>query len=238
MNAFNRRTLGTLAVVTAAACSAGAPGPAATDPRQRQMEEHDQATKRHEGAEIEHAARFDPTQNAEMRPCTSARDGICWESVANPTAEHAREAERHRRAAAEHRAASRALVTAEERSCSGITESERDTSPFYHRRDIANVEPVFAAHAPTPRIVGARVMFRAVPGLSVEWLQQVIDCHLARNAALGYRMPEMAYCPLVLKGVSARVTPARGGGFAVSIVAEGENTAGEVWRRAQSLVTR
>ena len=55
------------------------------------------------------------------------------------------------------------------------------------------------------------VVFRAVPGLTAEWLQNLVDCHIARNAVLGHEIPEMAYCPLALRDITAQVGPAKGG---------------------------
>jgi hypothetical protein len=41
--------------------------------------------------------------------------------------------------------------------------------------------------------------------MTTEWLQRVVDCHLARNASLGHVVLDMPDCPLVPKGVQARV---------------------------------
>jgi hypothetical protein len=70
--------------------------------------------------------------------------------------------------------------------------------------------------------------------LTSEWLQRIVDCHLARNNALGNDMPEMAYCPLVPKGISAKVS-STGDGFAVTIESNDSNTSKEVLRRAEAL---
>jgi hypothetical protein len=70
--------------------------------------------------------------------------------------------------------------------------------------------------------------------LTAEWLQRVVDCHIARNNALGNNMPEMAYCPLVPKGVTAKVA-SLGNGFAVTIESKDPASAQEVLRRAQAL---
>jgi hypothetical protein len=81
---------------------------------------------------------------------------------------------------------------------------------------------------------GGRVVFRAVPGMTVEWLQQLVNCHLARAEAVGYSMPEMSYCPLMLKGVSAAVS-ATADGFAVEVTSDDPSTAAEIWRRVRAL---
>ncbi|MBK7583222.1 MAG: hypothetical protein IPI67_23865 [Myxococcales bacterium] len=169
-----------------------------------------------------------------MRDCPSAPGGVCWDSVSNPTAWHAAETERLRRLAQEHRAAAEALRTAEERACDGIPVADRDESPFAHRGDILQVEPLYRTTAGAARsLAGARVVFRRVPGMTVEWLRVLVDCHLARNVAAGHEMPEMPNCPLVPKGVSAHVESVPSG-FAVSVSVADEATAKEVLRRAQA----
>jgi hypothetical protein len=54
-------------------------------------------------------------------------------------------------------------------------------------------------------------------------------------AALGHDLPEMPYCPLVPKGVTATVTPV-GAAFAVAVRSEDPDRANEVLRRARMLV--
>ena len=87
------------------------------------------------------------------------------------------------------------------------------------------------------RTEGAIVTFRAVPGMTAQWLQRVVDCHLARNAALGHDVPEMGYCPLVPKGVTAKASGTEAG-FAVVIRADDSQTAQEVLKRARALTGR
>lgn len=84
------------------------------------------------------------------------------------------------------------------------------------------------------RTAGAVVTFRAVPGLTAEWLQRLVDCHLARNAARGHVVPEMPNCPLVPKGAAATVR-STGDGFAVSISSSDDATAREIRARAERL---
>ena len=123
-------------------------------------------------------------------------------------------------------------------AAAGISDDDRDTSPFYHRDDIQSVsvltETVKSGKGSTQKEVGATVVFRAVPGMTVEWLQRVVDCHLARAAAVGHDMPEMSYCPLMPKGVKAKVTSV-GNGFAVNLSADDAATVAEIEKRAQAL---
>ena len=161
----------------------------------------------------------------------------CWTEYVKPTNEHREEATKHRKLAADHRAASQSLRDVETRACAGLSDADRDESPFHHRADIVSVETLSEGSIGTrgtARVVGATVTFRAVRGLTAEWLQRVVDCHLARNAALGHDVPEMPYCPLVPKGVSATVTAASKG-FAVAIRADDQASAEDVLRRARAL---
>lgn len=185
-----------------------------------------------------HAAQYDPDASVKRERCNR---GACWTSITNPTAEHLDLAKRHRKMAADHRAASQALRDAEARACGGISDDDRDESPFAHREDITKVEPLTEAtisgKSQMTRTVGAVITFRALPGMTAQWLQRVVDCHVARNAALGHDVPEMSYCPLVAKDVTAKVT-GTDIGFAVAIRSDDAATATETLKRARALVAR
>lgn len=163
---------------------------------------------------------------------------VCWSSTTHPTAAQLKRTEQHRRMAAEHRAAAQSLRSAEAQACIGVPDRDRDQSPFDHREDIVSVEELFdrtlSGKNPVTRPAGATITFRAVPGMTAEWLQRVIDCHLARNAAMGWDMPEMTYCPLTVKGAKATVT-STGIGFAVTVRADEFEAVAEIIRRAKAL---
>jgi hypothetical protein len=211
---------------------------------------HEREAQAHAATAETHEGQYDPNARTERERCRgraggAARAGagadigpICWTSVTNPTAEHQRAAEEHRRHAADHRAASAALRDAEARACVGISADDRDMSPFDHVEDIASVDALTertgTSKAPSQRTAGAVVTFRAVPGMTAEWLQRVVDCHLARNASLGHAVPEMPNCPLVSNGAQARVT-STGNGFAVAIRSDDPATAREILSRAERL---
>ena len=211
---------------------------------------HDMSAASHEAAAREedhraeaHGDQYDPaarTPTVQCNPSGPPRPPICWSSMQNPTSEHLRAAERHRRRAADHRAASQALRDAEARACTSIADEDRDTSPFERGEDIARVEPLIeqmgSSKLAQPNTVGAIVTFRARPGMTAQWLQRVVDCHLARNAALGHVVPTMPDCPLVPKGVSARVSSTRDG-FAVAIRGADDAVAREVLERARRAST-
>jgi hypothetical protein len=196
--------------------------------------EQDDAARADEREAAQHRAHFDPTATKLKERCTPGGAGQrgeglgeCWTSRTNPTDAQLEEARLHQRAAAEHRVASQALRTAEARSCAGLSEHDRDVSPFAHRSDILRVTQ-------TPK--GAVVVFRQVPTMTAEGLQKIVDCHLARNDALAHNVPWMLYCPLVPRDVTAKVTP-NPDGLAVTIATPDAEAAKEVKYRVGALIT-
>jgi len=211
-----------------------APG---TAPQDMSAAQHEAMAKQEDTAAAQHEAQHDPNASVTTERC--GKGAPCWTSTSNPTQKHESDAESHKEMAAKHRAAAGALAQAESQSCTGIDAEDRDESPFYHREDISSVVPfertVTRGKNATQSPAGATVVFRAVPGLTAEWLQHEMNCHLARAAAVGFAMPEMTYCPLMLKGVKATVA-STGDGFAVTVESEDPGTAKEVLSRAQALV--
>ncbi len=185
--------------------------------------------------------RWRTTERCRLPSPRGSTEPICWTSQVNPTAQHQTDAGEHRKTAEQHRAAAETLRKAEAGACGGIADEDRDTSPFYHREDIVRVEPI-QSEPPTrgggpPIVQGAKVTFRAVPGLTAEWLQRVVTCHLARSSTLGHNAKEMDYCPLSLKDVTATVTSV-GDGFAIAVRSDNRDSAKEILRRAESLKAR
>ena len=90
------------------------------------------------------------------------------------------------------------------------------------------------AKSPVPFAEGAAVAFRAVPGMTVEWLQRLVDCQPPRRAALANQAFDAAYSPLALKGVTAMVTSTRGG-FVVAIRSDEPTPVDAIVRRARAL---
>jgi hypothetical protein len=121
-----------------------------------------------------------------------------------------------------------------------VPEEDRDLSPFGHVGDIRSVSPLLedvrTGKGTSSRVAGAEVVFRAVPGLTAEWLQRVIDCHLARNSAVGHEASaaEMPYCPLTNRGAQARVRSV-GDGFAVAVCSDDADASKEILKRAEAL---
>ncbi len=226
------------------ASSCATPGAA---PHDVSAERHAAAAAHEDVAAVEHHDEFDPNAAVPQTRCrahaaadaNTGNDGVCWTSTTNPSDVHERATAEHRRHAADHRAASAALREAEATACLGLSEDDRDMSPFEHTEDIASVTPLLehvqVGKISRDHVVGAVVTFRALPGLTAEWLQRVVDCHLARNASLGHVVTEMPNCPLVPKDVEAKVS-STGAGFAVAIQAKDPKTADEILARARRLL--
>lgn len=210
---------------------------------------HDMSETHHmeaAGAESEraeaHAAEYDPTA-VERDDCGNLAvmlvvTGPCWTELVNPTEGHRIEAERHRAAAAAHRAAVAALREVEASACAGLSDADRDTSPFSHREDILSIVDLVDRSSPitdASGVVGVTIVFRAVPGLTAEWLDRIVRCHVARNSVLGHDVPEMPYCPLVPNGVSTSVR-AVDGGLVVEVRGDSEAAVADIVRRARRLV--
>lgn len=191
------------------------------------VHDHDQASKAHDDAATSLEAEC--AQLPKSAPCWKSRDDALVKE--------------HRDVAAQHRAASAALRDAENQTCAGISDEDRDTSPFERLQDITSVAdlletaPPYTKVAPPRRVVGVVVTFRAVPGLTAEWLQRLVDCHLARSAALGHVLPEMHDCPLVPRGTSARVRSV-GNGFAVEVRGDDDKAVDEISARGKRLLER
>lgn len=152
---------------------------------------------------------------------------VCW--IPNDNVDRAA-AEKHMQEARHRRAESAALRDAQARACSGVAEIDREVSPFAHVKDIVRVEPL----ANGPHVLGAKVTFRPVQGLTTEGLQRIVDCHVAEADALGHNLPEETFCPLNLPNVKATVTAAPDG-FEVAVATDDRAAAKEVLRRAQAL---
>lgn len=148
----------------------------------------------------------------------------------SPTEAHRREAQEHRRLAGEHRAKARDLIDAERRSCAELDEDTIVHSPFYHREDILTVEAI----RKDGEIRGASVTFRKVRGLTSEWMENALACHLARAAAMGFKdfMPDS---PASIRGASVAVSP-HGDTIIVKIQATDGIVGAAIWGRALRLL--
>ena len=234
---MNRISL--LALLSLGACAT--PG---ANPHDMSAAHHQGTAAEHDQLAADHAKDYRPGAEARRPPCLPTRRAgldfylydVCWSSALNPTEWHKTQAETHRKHAVDHRAASASLRDAEAKACAGLAEGERELSPFEHSEDVAAVSALTQPSKGGEETVGARVTFKPVEGLTVEWLQRAVDCHLARNAALGHAVPEMPSCPLVPNGAQARVT-GQPGSISVEIRASDPAAAREILQRARQLVS-
>jgi hypothetical protein len=233
---LGRGALGGVALLAFAACAKPRP------PIQPYMSVagHETTAKHFDQTAQREETRYNPYARLNGGMCRGAPapgEDVCWTSLVNPTEQYLKHAEEHRKLAAEHRAAAKTLRDAESRACAGIADEDRDESLFDHRDDILRIDPLRGGVGPylkDPATEGVVVTFRPVPGMTVPWLQRVVDCQLARNAALGNDVPQLTHCLLVPKGVRATVS-AVADGFAVTIRAGDKATAEELFRRADAL---
>jgi hypothetical protein len=124
-------------------------------------------------------------------------------------------------------------------SCRGVPEAQWNGAPLTNPQDIRSVQEVRTEPpaSETETVVarsGARILLRAQPGITAEWLQQVAECHLAH---VGAPSPGRPASPLDVKGASVAVRSA-GDGFAVEITSTDRKAAKEILARAQALVPR
>jgi hypothetical protein len=154
----------------------------------------------------------------------------CW-TAADDEARHREAAADLRHDAAVHRAYARELAQAELDACVAMPTKELDHTPFFHRADIAAV----TALVERGHVRGARIRFRAVPGLTVDWLRAAIACHQARAAALGWPEQHFAYDPTMVPGTTVSVEE-RGATILVVVRADDDVAAHAAYGRAEGLL--
>ncbi len=229
----------------------GSPGSGTSlPPKHRSVTENLAESERHERAAAAHEERMrgepsaDPTRSIEC--ADDPLEGVtysggeaygplrpCWTGVASPTEQHRKQAERQRKTAAKYRARAEQLVAAEGRSCAGLGEAEVSRSPLTRADDVVRVDALRESDG----LVGARVVLRRVPGLTVAWLRRSLACHQARAAALGYPAKFMSDCPMTLPDVTVEVEEVDDG-IEVRIRADNEDTAAAVLGRANDLTSK
>ncbi|MBK7078902.1 MAG: hypothetical protein IPH44_42220 [Myxococcales bacterium] len=236
-----------LLVTLVAACAGSAPAPERPKSYREHMDEaaaHDRDAEVHEAiaSDAERAGRGSASyacgNQALSDQTTSGGERVtswvpCWSVANDASATHEAEAERLRTEAQQHRAIARNLLDVERTFCAGLPADELTHSPLYHRHDIASVE----AYREGGDLAGARVTFKAVPGLSPAYLSHALLCHRARMATLGYPTTYMAYDPAMLVHTHLAVDD-QGGPIVVTIRADDDVTAAAVWSRAQALLNQ
>jgi hypothetical protein len=176
--------------------------------------QHDEAAARETQSAEADRAEYHPGVRTEVLHCGPFRGGDndlqpevpppCWSELINPTSRFLAESQQHERVAKAHEAASRDEHEAEDKACAGISERDRHTSLFLHNKDIVSI----AIDSDSPnRLIGATVVFAQVPGLTVPWLQRVLDCHLAIHGVVDRGAADES--PLAGPGVKAMAVQGR-----------------------------
>jgi hypothetical protein len=222
---MNRVPLIGLASLLALACSKEPQ----LQPKDATAAEHEMIAEREEQAAASH----------DLAVAQAAGPHASYQESQTVAKENREQANQHRELAARHRAAARELRAAEAQACAGILEEDRDLNPFQHREDITSVSTIEESPPPAmdvpdeTRTAGARIVLRARPAMTAEWLQRNVECYMARTSA-GPTTPDMATSPLALDGIQANVV-STGDGFAIDVTAEDRKTVQEIIRRAEAL---
>jgi len=208
--------------------------------------DHDQAAATEKAEAREHQNRFDPkaVRYVDLYPeplagCDPGAPTRCsphWAMTKNPTEYELSLASAHLAQAKKHRQAAQALRDAEARACSQIAFRDRDLSPLLRQRDIERVEEIgqSGGRASLGQPAGAAIVFVAVSGLTAEVLQHIADCHLARNAALGFEQTDYTD-PLNVRGARARVRNI-GQQIVLEVTSTDAGAALEIIKRARALL--
>jgi hypothetical protein len=125
-----------------------------------------------------------------------------------------------------------------ERACYGVPASQWDGSPILAAQTLRGVQeikpdaPVSEAETVVPR-AGARLLLRATPGMTAEWMQRIAECHMAQVAAAPPWT--LTSSPLDVKGALVSVQSS-GDGFTVDITSPDIKVARDILNRAKALV--
>lgn len=231
------------------ACASSPPRVADSPPksyrdRMAEADQHDRDAQVHERQAAEARGQITPTGVSCGNPVvanvadqsTSGGERIstwipCWSVERDAAKYHQAEADRLHREARVDRGVARNLLEVEREFCTILPTDELTHTPFYHREDIAAVEPyVEGGH-----VKGARIHFKNVRGLDANWMRQALLCHRARAATIGYDPKYMAYDPTMLTDVNVAVTE-RKGTVDVLVRSDSELTTAVVLARAKALV--
>jgi hypothetical protein len=114
-----------------------------------------------------------------------------------------------RNRAARHRATAQELLAAEQTACEGVLLPPDDVDDLFRAESLEGVQPLERSvpWSNKPELAGARVSVRFRPGWTVEGVERVISCHIARNRRRGYGVLGLKYSHLLPAGVTAEVRP-------------------------------
>jgi hypothetical protein len=125
-------------------------------------------------------------------------------------------------------------------ACVGVPEIEASGSPLVNPTDVRAVQeikpdaPVSETETVVPR-GGARILLRAQPGMTAEWLQRIADCHMAKVAVTSPLA--LTASPLDVKGAVVSVQ-STGNAFAVDITSPDVKVSKEILTRSLAMAPR
>lgn len=127
--------------------------------------------------------------------------------------------------------------------CAGLSAAERNMSLFVRQEDIERAVPLreqryrVSRSNALPVLRGATIYVRAVPGLTVDLLQRIADCHVAEVTERAQPESWMSTCPLFVPGAEAKVR-FEGGRFVVEVRGDSAGAAEEILTRSLQAVSR
>ena len=124
--------------------------------------------------------------------------------------------------------------------CAGVPAKERDMGLLAYRDAMVSVAPlrrdIFVGKVETTRTEGAIIGMRAMPGISVPWLERVDSCHVALVGSGRLAGDEQVVDPFTLPGATVGATEVYAG-FVVSVKGASYNEAQEILRQSQALLS-
>jgi hypothetical protein len=152
----------------------------------------------------------------------------CWDTSED---RGAGAAAREQRLADDERHAAAELIEAERTACRGLRARDLETSPFAHRKQIAEVIP----HRQAGTLRGVRIIYKPVLGLTAAWMQQALACHRARFERLGEPATYMPEDPSLVATAKATVVQ-RGDHVEILVETTDEVSSNVALGRAQDLL--
>jgi hypothetical protein len=123
-------------------------------------------------------------------------------------------------------------------ACHEVPEAESHLAVLLSADDVLRVDAIGPrTHVDDPNVPpgeGARIVVAAQPFVTSAWLQKVVDCHVARRAALG-QAAGASRSPLDVAGAKIIVS-AEPGTLAINIASTDRQAAREVLSRSLALV--
>jgi hypothetical protein len=117
--------------------------------------------------------------------------------------------------------------------CGAVPEAETHLAVLFSPQNVVSVEALDGKRQDDPTVppgVGARIVVASRAFVTADWLQHVIDCHIAARVATGKK----AQLPLDVDGAQAHVMRSRGG-LTVDVTARDARGAREILSRALAL---